>query len=459
LQAIDKDMILWVIDEAQKLGADEVECYVSLTKSYFVQIMTGEIRQPIYTVEGGLGIRVVTDRRIGFSSTNIFEKETIRETIKKALSVARASKPNPKWVSLPQKEKYPSVPKLYDKRIEDMTADEVLDHAKIMVTSALNVDKRIIPVWGGVAISIFEEIVANSHNVYGANRGTFFGGSLGVIAREDDKTTPIHSESAYSRSLDIKLENVGIAVAEKTIKSLTTTRIGTGDYPVILAPEALTMLMMFTLIRSLEADFVQLGRSPFANRVGQEIAASSFTVIDDGTLAGGVSSAPFDDEGSPTKRKVLIDKGVLRGFMYDNYTAKIENKESTGNGIRAGAWYSQAQPKYQFTPTVFPTNFIVGTGDSSLNEMISDIDLGILVLGVQGAHSSNPETGEVSVVATPAWKIENGEVKGLIPGLMMNMNIYDAIKQVELISKESKRVYNMILPWIKFRSIRMISKQ
>lgn len=454
----DRDFVDWIIDEAHKMGADEVECYALMSKIYNVTIQAGEVRLPTFSIEKGLGIRVVTDKRIGFASTNFFEKEKIRMVIERALSIARSSKQNPKWVSLPQESKYPHVDKIYDKKLEEMTPEEIMERTKNMLSSAMETDKRVMPVWGGVAVASFEEIVANSHNIYGEKKGTAIAGFLGVIAREGNVTTPMHMEQGLSRTAEIDLDKVGKVVAEKAVRSLKITKIETGEYPIVLDPEAFFMLSLYTLTRALSAELVQTGRSPFANKIGQEIASPLLTIIDDGTLPGGVASAPFDDEGVEMQRNVLIDRGVLKGYMFDNYRAQIENRKSTGNAVRGGVLFEGTQPKYQFTPTITPTNTIIDRGDASLDEIIEEIDKGVLILGVQGAHSSNPETGEISVVATPAWVIENGEIKGQAPGIMMNTNIYEAIKQIESISKETKQTYNMIAPWIKISRVKIIKR-
>ncbi len=450
------DLLKWAVNEALKLGADEAEVFFSHMRGYIVNIEAGDVKNPTFLDESGVGIRVIKDKKLGYASINVLERDSILAAIKRALAMARASKENPKWVSLPEAEKYPTISGVYDKRIEKATASTALDVAKRMVTSVFDTDKRAIPAWGGTIIGVEESVIVNSHGVEGVKKGTFCGANLGVIARDGTVTTPIHTEFSMSRGLYINPEDVGKNATKNAIQSLQVTKIETGNYPVIFSPNASFMLFLFTLIRALEADFVQMKRSPYAGKIGETVMDEKLTIIDDGTLPGGIGSDPFDDEGVPSQRKVLVDKGVLREFLYDNYTARIDNRKSTGNGIRY-SWMA-TQPKYELTPTISPTNFIIEGGDSSFDEMISEMKNGVYVLEVQGAHSSNPETGEVSVVATPAWRIENGEIKGLIPGLMLSMNIYDALKRIDLVSHEQKVVYNTILPWIQISEIRLVSK-
>ncbi len=454
---LNEDTLEWIINEALKLGASEVECYASYSQSYNIDIMAGEARQPSYYDEGGLGIRVIVNKKLGFSATNVFDKEKILETIKKAISIAKTSKENPNWVKLPDKSKYEEVKGILDKSIKNIQPEAILNKAALLINTIISTDHRVLPVWGGVSADYTFEMIANSNNILAQKEGTYLGASIGTIARDNGVTTPIHMEMRVSRSMNIDFEELGRVIAEKTVKSLTMKKIETGLYPAIMDPEALFMIFTATFYNAISADYAQMGRSPYVNKIGEEVANEILTVIDDGKLDGGIMSAPFDDEGSPTKRKMIIDRGVFKGFLYDNYRARIEGKESTGNAFR-GFMSSLSQPRYLSLPSIFPSNLIISAGDASLDELVSNINRGIMIVGVQGAHASNPETGEVSAVATPAWMIDGGEIKGLVPGLMINMNIYDALKEVEGLSREVKQIYNLMSPWIKFKGIRFISK-
>ncbi len=126
-------------------------------------------------------------------------------------------------------------------------------------------------------------------------------------------------------------------------------------------------------------------------------------------LSGGLRTWKFDDEGVPRRTTPIIEKGVLCNFIYDNYTAKKEGKESTGNAARAG---------YLSTPSVEATNFHIKSSNKSHEQLLREVDDGLLVYYLQGAHSSNPVSGEFSVVATPAWKIEKGKIAYAVRGAM-----------------------------------------
>ena len=151
----------------------------------------------------------------------------------------------------------------------------------------------------------------------------------------------------------------------------------------------------------------------------------------------------------PHQKTAVIEKGVLRSFLYDSYSAKKEGKESTGNAGRAG---------YLSTPSIDTTNFHILPGDKTADEMLSEVDDGLMVYYLQGAHSSNPVSGEFSVVATPAWKIKKGEITHCSRGVMLAGNIFEVLKNVSLVGGNERQMGQLISPWIQVENVRVIGK-
>lgn len=236
---------------------------------------------------------------------------------------------------------------------------------------------------------------------------------------------------------------------EKAISCLKVEKLKAKTVDVILTPYALEELFTYTLFLALSAENVHRGKSPYVGKIDQKVASEKLTIIDDGTLPQGLITRKMDDEGVPMQRKILIEKGILKGFLYDNYYAKIEGKESTGNAFRRGGASD--------LPSIQPTNFIVCEGDYSNQEIIQETKFGLFVDGFQGAHSSNPETGEFSVVATPAWIVKNGELTA-VRGVMLAGNVYELLKKIVAIGKEKKQVGRFISAYIKFENVRVITK-
>jgi len=173
------------------------------------------------------------------------------------------------------------------------------------------------------------------------------------------------------------------------------------------------------------------------------------TIYDDGLLNGGLRTWKFDGEGVPHQRTLIIEKGVLRNLIYDSYTAKKEEKESTGNASRAG---------YLSTPNVEATNFHFMPGNKSPEELLRDVDEGLLVYYLQGAHSSNPASGEFSVVATPAWKLENGTLAYATKGTMLAGNIFQLLTNISALANNERKIGQLVAPWVLVENVKVVGK-
>ena len=230
---------------------------------------------------------------------------------------------------------------------------------------------------------------------------------------------------------------------------MKTKPIKTETTKLVLTPFALQGLLYYTLINAVKADNVQRNQSPFKGMIGEKVASEHITIYDDGLFPDGLRTWAFDGEGVPQQKTPLIEKGVLRGFLYDNYAAKKEGLESTGNASRAG---------YLSTPSIEATNFRITPGNKTPDELIREVDDGLLIYYLQGAHSSNPVSGEFSVVATPAWKIKNGEIAHATRGVMLAGNIFEAFKNVSIVANNERKMGQLIAPWVLFENVRVIGK-
>jgi PmbA protein len=150
---------------------------------------------------------------------------------------------------------------------------------------------------------------------------------------------------------------------------------------------------------------------------------------------------------------LVIEKGVLKSFLYDNYTANKAGVESTGNASRSGL------APYASTPVLEASNFTFTRGNKSPEELVAEITEGLIVYGVQGAHSSNPESGEFSVVATPAWKIENGNVAYAVRDVMLTGVFFDVLKNVTALGNNVRKLGQLVAPWIKVENVKAVGSR
>jgi PmbA protein len=438
------------VKAALNRGASEVEAYVYEGQATNVGIELGQISKTNRIIDRGLGIRIAKNKAVGFAYTNVIDDpNAVDKAIASALSSAKASKPDPDWKGLPQKKPYSSLEKTFDSKVVELGSEELVNVASTMLDAAGQVDKRVFPIEGGIGGAYISNAVANSNGISGFDKGTVVECSIAALAKEGNTVTPVCFEFNASRNYDVDAVWVGREAAKLAVSALKTKPVETESTTLILTQFALQDLFAYTLINAVRADSVQRNQSPFKGKIGEEVASENLTVYDDGLFPGGLRTWAFDGEGAPHQKTPVIEKGVLRGFLYDNYTARKDGKESTGNASRAG---------YLSTPSIDTTNFHVTPGNKTSDEMLREVDDGLIVYYLQGAHSSNPVSGEFSVVATPAWKIKKGEIVHCSRGVMLAGNIFEVLKNVSLVGSNERQMGQLISPWIQVENVRVIGK-
>lgn len=451
---LEREKMLTLAEEVVTLcdrgGADEAEAFTYQGLTTSVNIERGQIAKSCRIVDGGLGIRVIIDKALGFAYTNMLEDDaTVRKTVLNALNSAKASKPDGDWHGLPGTKSLPSVEGTYDKRIVELDSEDLVQTASIMLDAADEIDKRVFPIEGGVGASYLCKAIANSSGIAASDHGTILECSLATVAKEKNKVTPMCFEFDMNRQYHIDPEGIGKEAARLAINALNARRTDTTKTRVIFTQFALQQLLSPTLINAVKADHVQRNQSALKGKIDEKVASSDVTVYDDGLFKDGIRTWKFDGEAVPQQKTTIIEKGVLKEFIYDSYTAKKEGKESTGNASRAG---------YTSTPKVSATNFHINPGIKSPHDMVSELEDGLLVYFLQGAHSSNPVSGEFSVVATPAWKIEDGEVAYATKGAMLAGDIFKVLMNISELANNERKIGQLVAPWVLVENVKVVGK-
>ena len=437
---------------ATRKGAEEAEAFLSVSSSVSVGIERGQIVRGVERTDRGLGVRVTYRKAVGFSYTNILTDKTIEDVAVKAFHSAKASKPDENWVSLPSPRKPSATKNIYDKRLTAIPPEELVETASVALDAAEGYDKRVFPIEGGVGTLLESRAIINSYGVEAYDEGTGIECSVETIAREAGEVTPACFEFNAERIYKIDPEWVGREAARQAVSSLKAKRTESGNLPVVLIQPAFHALLYYTLINAVKADYVQRERSVLKGKIGQKIASDFVTVHDNGLLEGGLQTWKFDGEGVPSQKTLVIEKGILKHYLYDNYTAKKTGVESTGNAFREGL------APYASTPVLEATNFTFAPGNKSPENLINEIDDGLIVYNLQGAHSSNPESGEFSVVATPAWKIEKGSVAYAVNGAMLAGTVFDVLKNISAVGNNTRKIGRLVAPWIRVENVKVIGR-
>jgi PmbA protein len=438
------------IKAALKKGATEAEAYVYEGQATNIGIELGQISKTNRIIDRGLGIRIVTNKTIGFAYTNIVDDiEAVESAVTSALSAARASKPDPDWNGLPQKKPYAVTEKTFDQKILALSSEDLVNIASTMLDAAGQVDKRVFPIEGGIGSAYISTAISNSNGITGFDMGTVIECSLATLAKEGSSVTPVCFEFNAGRNYKLDPAWVGREAAKLAVSALKTKSVETKSGKVIFTQFALQDLLAYTLVNAIRADNVQRDQSPFKGKIGEKVASENLTIYDDGLFAGGLRTWSFDGEGAPHQKTTVIEKGILRNFLYDNYSARKDDKESTGNASRAG---------YLSTPGIDTTNLHIMPGNKTSEEILNEVDDGLIVYYLQGAHSSNPVSGEFSVVATPAWKIKNGKITHCSRGVMLSGNIFELLKNISVVGGNERQMGQLISPWIQVENVRVIGQ-
>ena len=244
-----------------------------------------------------------------------------------------------------------------------------------------------------------------------------------------------------------------VALARKLGKTLELAQhnstIRSGRMPVLFAPTG-SLALGLPLVLGLNGKNVYTQISPIGGKVGQKLLDDKITIADDATLDGRFGSAPYDDEGVAHRRNTLVERGVLKGFLYDLKTAAQSGVESTGNGSR----------KLFSPPTPSPTNLCFAAGDTPVSEMVSSIDEGLLVEEVLGLGQGNIISGAFSNSLGVAFRISKGEIVGRVKDVSIAGNVYDLLTDVDAISQETQWVYNSFsLPYILLPDVNVIAQE
>lgn len=435
-------MIYEIAEDVKKTlenKCDAYEIYIDESKIIQLDSLKEVLNFAKEEIEVGIGVRVIKDNKQGFAFTS--NMDMAAQTAIKAIENTKLTKVDENY-AFAEVEKVNEVKKVYDNKFNELSLDESVELLKNTIDIA--VDSGCEVTGSGFSASAGKSLILNSNGVSIENEGTGFGLGLSVTIQKDGEIATAYN-SQSSRFLDIDCEKLADEVCSLAKSSLNTKPIETGDYDVVLDYYAATGLLQ-TFIAAFNGENVLRGRSILKDKMDQEITNSTLSIIDNPLLEKGLYTSKCDDEGSVSKRTELIKDGILNSFIYDIYTANCEGVESTSNGLRGS---------YLANPMISPTNL-----QFEFEEMrnLSEIDHGVLTTSVLGAHTANPISGDFSVEASNAFKIENGEIADPINKAMISGNIFEIMKSVEGLESEIKQYGSYILPKLLVHNLRVVGQ-
>ncbi len=426
----------------------EGEVYLEYSSSKYACAQENKLKECGSQDELGLALRVVHEGRIGLVYTSDLDKLDIDSLIESCLKVAKLNSPVPQWIGFPSKSPSASISEIFSEKLLEVDLENLVSEIKDLL-SRLKEDRRLYLYYAAVSVDTEERAILNTSGLRAQERATCYVVSIELVAAEGGQSTPAVHDADYSRTSIVPIDKVYERCREKTLSLLNPETLQRKDLPVVLTERALFELLSFTLADVLTARAFALRRSPFVGKIGKQILSEKITLIDDATLPGKYGSVSFDDEGVETRRLVLVERGVLRNIVTDLYWACFIGIKPTGHGFRAG---------YTSVPSIAYTNIVIEPGNMPVNEILEGESEYLLVDDLQGAHSSNPESGEFSVAAPCAWIVKKGE-RIPIRGIMLSGNIYEALKGDIELTREQFEFLGRISPYIVLRSsVKIVTK-
>ena len=407
-----------------KKEAEQVEVLSLQNEKTTVEYEANQLKTCTVAETKGTAVRVIRNGQLGFSAST--DETVINKLAANALESAAYGDKAP--FSFPDPKPGPAV-RTFDKAVADLPIARLVEMGKEILDLVLRVepDARCNI---GLERSIVTASIRNQKGLDVSFQTSPLSLGLEIDRIEGDDVLILYDQFGAT-VWDNDYLDFARNLVEKLKKARTITSIQPGKMPVLFAPTG-TLALGLPLSQGLNGKEVYKGTSPIKDKIGEKLFDEKITIIDDGTIDGKFASASYDDEGVPRRRNVLVEKGVLKGFVYDLKTAAQSGVESTGNASRG--LFNPPEPSF--------TNFVIQPGQTPLKDILSGIDEGIIVEDLLGIGQGNIISGAFSNPLALAFKIEKGEIVGRVKDLSIAGNIYDLLRNVAAVSKEAQWVYN-----------------
>jgi len=422
-----------VVALAMKAGATDAEAVAREGDEFSVNVRLGQVETLKESGSRGLGLRVFVGKKSASTSTSDLTADGIRQLVDGALALAKITEEDP-FAGLPETDQFGAIKDdlhLYFEDVYSLSGQERIEWARRAEAAALEADSRITNSDGGsFDAATGRKVLANSRGFVGGYRTSYAGVSAAPLAKDVNGTMQRDGWWSSARRLGEldSPEAVGKEAARRTLRRLGARRMPTQQVPVVFAPETARSLIG-SIFEAASGDSIWRHASFLAGKLGESIAAPSLTIIDDNAMllpsgVGGFGSSPFDGEGLPSLRTVVVESGVLRNYLLNTYTAHKLGMKSTHNASRGLAG----------TPGIGCGNLYLEPGKLTPEDIIKAIPAGLYVTSLMG-FGVNLVTGDYSRGATGLW-IENGELTHAVEEVTIAGNLGDMLRNVTAIGND-----------------------
>ncbi|MFO1009872.1 MAG: TldD/PmbA family protein [Planctomycetota bacterium] len=418
-------------ERALASGAAEAETFGTRSKSIGVRFEKGDLKLTQVDDGSTLGLRVFRDKRLGFASTNQADERSLATTARDALDLASFARPD-EHNRLPAPRPVTALAPLVEPALAALTVEEAVELGRAFVARVRALDPRISVDNAGFDVACVTHAIAASTGVALAESDAQASFSVFGMAVDGEDVGGFHYDGDALRRL-VDLEPALDRVARDFVDvSVGNLRAGTAESyrgPVLFAPDAFVEVFVAPLLSAASAIAVQRKRSPLAGKLGEAVAAPVLEIVDDPherTLAG---AGAFDREGQPTARTPLVERGVLRTFLYNGYAAAVEGRSSTGHA-KGGA---------RGVPGLGVHAVSIGGGrGGDRDAMLARLGRGLFVQRFSG--TIDPASGDFSGVAKSARWVEGGRVVRSLKETLLSGNAFALLKEMTELSTTRERL-------------------
>ena len=419
------------LSEALSAGGDYADLYFEYLATSSLSIDESIVKSAVQGVSLGVGVRVIAGERTGYAYSDDLSPERIRRAARVAACIAKGPAKVDKtgFEEANKRDLYPIL-----QAPNETSLTERVDLVKRADRAARAHDSRIFQVQASYADSLRQVLVANSDGVLSFDRQPMARLNVGVLARDGNGSPQRGFAGGGGRvALDFfqnehSPEQFARESARQAIVQLDAVPAPAGEMTVVLGPGWPGILLHEAVGHGLEADFNRKKVSAFSDRIGQQVASPLCTVIDDGTIRNRRGSLNVDDEGAPTQKNVLIEKGVLRGYLFDKLSSRLLRSGATGNGRRES---------YQHIPMPRMTNTFMLAGDSDPADIVRSTPRGLYCANFGGGQV-DITSGNFVFSASESYLIEDGRITRPVRGATLIGNGPEALKYVSMVGNDLK---------------------
>lgn len=420
----------------------EYELFHQRTKRVKVEVSEGDLENLSSSEEVGVGIRVLKDKRIGFAYTTELKEESIKDVVEKAMQVCDLQNPD-EGNSFVRELKESSVRSVFDEEGISLPLESKIDFALSLEKKTKELDSRI----KGVRKASFTEgIVAvdvrNSYGVEFSYEGTYYTAMIATLAQEGGDSAISWEFRGSRRFSELDAEDIAKDVVFKSTSLLNPKPLETRVMPVLFHRESFALLLE-SFSSMFLGDALVKGKTLLKDKVGESIGSELLNLVDDGTMEGGFMTAPYDAEGVPRRKNVLVEKGAFRGFLHSLYTAILAREEPTGNSERGS---------FRSLPSAGITNLYLEGGDLDLEGLFSLEEEVFFVLDLMGLHTVDPVSGEFSLGASGVL-YRNGKPEHAVRGVTVAGNILDLWNKIIAVGSDLKFYGNVGSPSVLVKDV------